>query len=152
MNTFDLTPLLHSTIGFDRTSQLLDRALEQFGDSAPSYPPYNIERLDENDYRLTLAVAGFGEDTLDITVKENRLTVKGISPNGKEDRTFLHRGIAGRTFERTFELADYIRVVDARLENGLLEIDLVRELPETMKPRTIAIGGKKAKRLGSKAA
>ncbi|MBT7648663.1 MAG: Hsp20 family protein, partial [Rhodospirillaceae bacterium] len=104
------------------------------------YPPYNIEKVDENDYRITMALAGFGEDDLDIEVKDATVTVSGeIAQTKDEGRTYLHRGIAGRSFKRTFQLADHVRVSGAALENGLLHIDLVREVPEALKPRTIEI-------------
>ena len=149
----DLSPLFRSAVGFDRTSRLLDSAFEQLGDNVPAYPPYNIEKLNGSAYRIAMAVAGFGEDDLDITVTENRLTVKGHKSRDNDEIAYLHKGIAGRSFERGFQLADHIVVTDARLANGMLEIDLLRELPEAMKPRTIAIHtGKKAKRLSAKAA
>ncbi|MDP2619143.1 MAG: Hsp20 family protein [Hyphomicrobiales bacterium] len=148
MRQFDLSPLYRSTVGFDRLFSLLDSV--GFNEvSAPSYPPYNIERFDENAYRITMAVAGFREQDLNIEVKENTLTIHGEK---REEETsergeVLHQGIAARGFERRFQLADHVEVVGASLENGLLHVDLKRELPETMKPRTIAIGtsgGKKA--------
>ncbi len=138
MRQFDLTPLYRSTIGFDRLGSLLD-TLGSFEGEAPSYPPYNIERVGENDYRISMAVAGFGDSDLNIEVKENTLTVKGEKLTEKEDTTFLHRGIASRSFERRFQLADHVVVKGASLENGLLHIDLVRELPEAKKPRTVPI-------------
>lgn len=140
MRTYDLTPLYRSTIGFDRLFDLLDSANK--GDVGGGYPPYNIERLDENDFRITLAVAGFGEDELDLELRENTLTVTGRKGETDDNREFLHQGIAGRSFERRFQLADQIRVAGASLENGLLNIDLEREIPEAMKPRKIAINGK----------
>jgi molecular chaperone IbpA len=138
MRHFDLTPLYRSTIGFDRLGSLLD-TLSAFEGDAPSYPPYNIERVGENAYRISMAVAGFGEGDLDIEVKENTLSIKGDKRVEQENSTFLHRGIAARSFERRFQLADYVMVKGASLENGLLHVDLVRELPEAMKPRTIEI-------------
>jgi len=138
MRQFDLTPLYRSTIGFDRIGSLLD-ALSSFEGDAPSYPPYNIERVEENAYRISMAVAGFGESDLDIEVKENTLSIRGEKRAEQENSTFLHRGIAARSFERRFQLADYVVVKGASLENGLLHIDLVREMPEAMKPRTIEI-------------
>ena len=137
-STIDFSPLYHSAIGFDRMASLLDSVAR---DTKPSYPPYNIERLDENDYRITMAVAGFTEDQLDITSEQNSLVIRGSQEESGEDRNFLHRGIAARNFERKFQLAEHVRVASARLENGLLHVDLVRELPEAMKPRKIAIGG-----------
>ena len=135
---FDLSPLFHTAIGFDRVNQLLESALSA-DQSALSYPPYNIERTGDNAYRIVMAVAGFGEDDLDITVKENQLLVTGKLKDEGDQGRYLHRGIAGRAFERRFQLADYIRVDGARLVNGLLQIDLVREVPEALKPRQIKI-------------
>jgi molecular chaperone IbpA len=138
MRHFDLTPLYRSTIGFDRLGSLFD-TLNSFEGESPSYPPYNIERVAENAYRISMAVAGFGEGDLDIEVKENTLSIRGEKHADQEDSTYLHRGIASRSFERRFQLADYVVVRGASLENGLLHVDLVRELPEAMKPRTIQI-------------
>ncbi len=138
MRHFDLTPLYRSTIGFDRIGSLLD-TLNAFESDAPVYPPYNIERVGENDYRISMAVAGFSDADLDIEVKENTLTIRGEKRVEQEDSTYLHRGIAGRSFERRFQLADHVVVKGAELENGLLHVDLVRELPEAMKPRSIEI-------------
>jgi molecular chaperone IbpA len=154
MRHFDLTPLYRSTIGFDRIGSLLD-TLSSFEGDTPSYPPYNIERVGENAYRISMAVAGFGEGDLDIEVKENTLSIKGEKHVEQENSTFLHRGIAARSFERRFQLADHVVVKGASLENGLLHVDLVRELPEAMKPRTIEITTKTAeepKAIDSKAA
>ncbi len=137
MTTFDFSPLFRSTVGFDRVSRLMDSALRN--DEAGGYPPYNIEALDENAYRVTLAVAGFSPEDLTITTHENTLIVTGKIKNGEEKANFLYRGIAGRAFERRFQLADYIKVSGAQLVNGLLHVDLVREVPEAMKPRTIKI-------------
>jgi molecular chaperone IbpA len=134
----DLSPLFRSTIGFDRMSRLLDAA-SRLDDAALSYPPYNIEVLGEDAYRITMAVAGFGEGDLNITAQENSLVISGKIAKGDEERKFLHRGIAGRAFERRFELADHIKVSGASLVNGLLHVDLVREVPETLKPRSIKI-------------
>ena len=142
MRTFDLTPLYRSTVGFDRLFSLLDNFGGADG-TAPSYPPYNIERTGENDYRITVAVAGFGENELSIEAKENTLTIKG-EKQVKQDNTasdVLYQGIAARAFERQFQLADYVQVKGASLENGLLHVDLVREIPEAKKPRQIAING-----------
>jgi len=141
MRHFDLTPLYRSTIGFDRLGSLLD-TLTSLDGEAPSYPPYNIERVDENDYRISMAVAGFGAGDLDIEVKETTLSIRGEKKTEQEDTTFLHRGIASRNFERRFQLADHVVVKGAVLEHGLLHVDLVRELPETMKPRSIPIATK----------
>jgi molecular chaperone IbpA len=142
MRQFDLSPLYRSTIGFDRLFSLLDQAGAP--DNAPtSYPPYNIERTGENAYRLTLAVAGFGEQDLSIESRENTLTIKGAKEarQSGEAAEVLYQGIAARAFERRFQLADHVLVTGARLENGLLHVDLVREIPETQRPRQIPIGG-----------
>ena len=138
MRTYDFSPLARSVIGFDRLSQFLDTAAKVDG-SAAGYPPYNIERVAEDRYHLTMAVAGFGEGDLEVTQAENTLTVRGKLSNGQDNTTYLHRGIARRPFERRFQLADYIKVTGASLSNGLLHVDLVREVPDAMKPRTIAI-------------
>ena len=151
MRTIDFSPLFRHSVGFDRMQRLLNSAarIEQ---SADSYPPYNIEHLGEDGYRISLAVAGFGEKDLDVTVTENTLVVSGKLNEDAEDTTYLHRGIAGRAFERRFELADHIRVLGGSLVNGMLNIDLQREIPEEMKPRKIAIETKDAKRIEKKAA
>ena len=153
MRAFDLTPLYRSTIGFDRLGTLLD-SLGTFEGDAPSYPPYNIERVGENEYRISMAVAGFGASDLDIEVKENTLAIHGEKKTETEETTFLHRGIASRSFERRFHPADHVVVKGASLENGLLHVDLKRELPEAMKPRTVPIATKaeRAKVIDSKAA
>jgi molecular chaperone IbpA len=135
---FDLTPLYRSTIGFDRLAQMLDDAA---GFETPAYPPYNIERVGEDEYRITMAVAGFGQGDINIEVKGNALTVTGKKADKAEAKTeFLHQGIAARTFERRFQLADHVEVKGADMDNGLLHISLKREIPEAMKPRTVAIG------------
>lgn len=134
---FDLTPLFRTSIGFDRMAQLLDQANRI--DSTPSYPPYNIESLDENNYRITLALAGFSDQDLEITSEQNTLTVKG-KKDSEVEGNFIHRGIANRSFERRFQLADHVKVKAANMNNGLLHIELEREIPEAMKPRTIEIG------------
>lgn len=139
MRSNDLSPLYRATIGFDRMMNLLDSAT-RIDEGALSYPPYNIEKLGEDDYRIVMAVAGFGEDELDITVKESSLIISGKKEKAEEKLNYLHRGIATRGFERRFDLADHIKVVGAKLENGLLYVDLVREVPEAMKPRSIKIG------------
>jgi molecular chaperone IbpA len=137
MRQFDLAPLYRSTVGFDR----LFSALDQFvtSDAAPTYPPYNIERTAENAYRITLAVAGFTDQDLSIETRENALTVKGERKAETKQAEFLHQGIAARGFERRFQLADHVQVTGAVLENGLLHVDLVREIPEAKKPRQIQI-------------
>ena len=138
MRTFDFSPLFRSTVGFDRVSRLIDTALQS--DLAASYPPYNIEKRQDDAYRVTMAVAGFGEDDIEVTQSESVLVVRGTASKGQgQGAEYLHRGIAGRSFERRFQLADHITVTGASLENGLLRIDLVREVPEALKPRRIAI-------------
>jgi molecular chaperone IbpA len=141
MRTFDLSPFYRSTVGFDRLFSLLDKTSGFEAGSGPTYPPYNIERTGENSYRVTIAVAGFSESELTIEAKENALTVKGEKLPGADahQSELLYQGIAARAFERIFRLADFVEVKAAKLENGLLHIDLVRELPETMKPRIIRI-------------
>jgi len=135
----DLTPLLRATVGFDRMMNMLDAA-SRVDESAFSYPPYNIEKLGDDDYRIVMAVAGFAEDDIEVTVKEGTLVIVGKKDKAEDkEAKFLHRGIATRGFERRFDLADHIQVTGARLENGLLSIDLVREVPEAMKPRSIKI-------------
>ncbi|HUK58902.1 MAG TPA: Hsp20 family protein [Stellaceae bacterium] len=136
MDGFDFSPLFRSTIGFDRLMRLAEGATRV--DSGVSYPPYDIAVTGENSYRLTMAVAGFAQEDLDITVKENELLVSGRSKKDEGTR-FLHHGLARRAFERRFELADHIKVSGASLENGLLHVELVREVPEAMKPRKVAI-------------
>ncbi|MBV8664659.1 MAG: Hsp20 family protein [Hyphomicrobiales bacterium] len=142
MLNYDLSPFYRSTIGFDRLLSLLDKSagLEA---SAPTYPPYNIERTGENAYRITLAVAGFSESELSVETRENTLTVRGAKDgaqkNGEEKRDVLYQGIAARAFERRFHLADHVSATGATCENGLLHIDLVRAVPEAQKPRVIAI-------------
>jgi molecular chaperone IbpA len=139
MRTFDLAPFYRSTIGFDRLFNLLDQSTTE---GTPGYPPYNIERTGENAYRISVAVSGFSQNELSIVAKENTLTIKGeksAAETGKEKTEVLYRGIAARAFERVFQLADDVQVKNASLENGLLHVDLVREIPEAKKPRTIAI-------------
>ncbi len=143
MRHFDLSPLYRSTIGFDRLAQLLD-GVSGVDNEATTYPPYNIERTGDNEYRITMAVAGFSSDEIRIEVKESTLSVRGEKKPEDKERQFLHRGIAQRSFERRFQLADHVEVTGADIKDGLLHIDLVRNLPERMKPRTIAIGNGKA--------
>jgi molecular chaperone IbpA len=139
MRTFDLTPLYRSTIGFDRLFSLLDQA--DRAESAPTYPPYNIERTSEDAYRITIAVAGFGEADLALEVRDGLLSVRGEKKpvEGEAKAEMLHQGIASRSFERRFQLADHVQVTGAGLSHGLLHIDLVREIPEAKKPRSIPI-------------
>ena len=137
MRTFDFAPLYRSTVGFDRMFSMLDQ-LGGVEGSAPSYPPYNIERTGENAYRISVAVAGFTDADLSIEAKENRLSIRGEKQTEKAGDV-LYQGIAARTFERSFQLADYVEVKGATLENGLLHVDLLREIPEAMKPRAIPI-------------
>ena len=147
MRNFDFSPLYRSTIGFDRMFSLLDQYAGVEG-GAPTYPPYNIERTGENAYRITIAVAGFAEDELSVETRENTLTVRGSKEAGNKvdsgQRELLYQGIAARAFERRFQLADHVLATGASIVNGLLHVDLVREVPEAQKPRTIAInkGGK----------
>lgn len=157
MTSYDLTPLFRSTVGFDHLSQLIDSAFK-LDERGASYPPYNIAKLSEDDYEITMAVAGFKESELTITAQQNVLKVSGATneKQEKDSKTYLHRGIATRSFERTFSLADHVKVVDASLADGILTLKLVREIPEASKPRTIEInksgtyiegkdkGGKKA--------
>ncbi len=138
MRSFDPTPLYRATVGFDRMADMLDRVMSS-DVSAPSYPPYNIEKVDQNAYRISIAVAGFSADDLNIEVKENALLVSARREESDDDRTFLHRGIATRAFERRFHLADHVKVTGASHADGMLHIDLVREIPEALKPRRIEI-------------
>src|SRR5438045_2885959 len=142
MRTFDFAPLYRSTVGFDRMFSMVDQ-LSGVEGSVPSYPPYNIVRNNENAFRISVAVAGFTDADLAIEAKENTLTIRGEKQANNEEKTgdVLYKGIAERTFERSFQLADHVVVKGARLENGLLHVDLVREIPEAMKPRTIPIAG-----------
>jgi molecular chaperone IbpA len=151
MRTIDFSPLYRSVVGFDRLANLLETAA---ADAATGYPPYNIERTDENAYRIDIAVAGFRPEELNVEVKENLLTVQGRKTANDEARQYLHRGLAERDFERRFQLADYVVVTDANLADGLLQISLKRELPEALKPRRIEInsGGQSTLIEGEKAA
>ncbi len=141
MRTIDLSPLYRSTVGFDRLATMLDQVMTTDGSGA-SYPPYNIEKTGENSYRISVAVAGFAEDDIEIAVKEGQMTVKANrrDTEGGDNRVYLHRGIAERGFERRFQLAEHVQVKGADLELGLLHIDLVREVPEALKARTVKIG------------
>jgi molecular chaperone IbpA len=139
MRAFDFTPLYRSAIGFDRLAQLFDDAAR--AESQPSYPPYNIELVGEDKYQITMAVAGFDRSEIDIETERDALKIVGRKQRDDTTRNFLHRGIASRNFEHTFRLADHVQVVGARMENGLLNIELKREVPEALKPRKIAIDG-----------
>jgi molecular chaperone IbpA len=145
VTSFDFSPLFRSAIGFDRLSRLMDTAMSAA--SAPSYPPYNIEKLGDDAYRLTMAVAGFGEGDIELTVQDNTLLVVGRAKEDEGQRAFLHRGIAGRAFERRFVLADHLVVEGATLENGLLHVSLKRVVPEALKPRRIEIAAGTAPRV-----
>ncbi|GAC1330399.1 MAG: Hsp20 family protein [Beijerinckiaceae bacterium] len=153
MRSYDLSPLYRSTVGFDRLFTMLDQATG--AEPAPTYPPYNIERTGENAYRITVAVAGFGESELSLESRENTLTIKGskdIRTDGESKSEVLYQGIAARAFERRFQLADHVQVTGASLEHGLLHVDLVREIPEAQKPRQIPIGKGGPRVVESKAA
>jgi molecular chaperone IbpA len=154
MRSFDLSPLYRSTVGFDRLVSMLDKSAGFENGGGTAYPPYNIERIGDNSYRVTIAVAGFSESDLSIEARENTLTVKGEKRPEPDARPteMLYQGIAARAFERVFNLADFVEVKAAKLEKGLLHIDLVREVPEAMKPRTIRINGGDNKAIDAKAA
>ncbi|HZX28603.1 MAG TPA: Hsp20 family protein [Telluria sp.] len=137
MRTFDLTPLYRSAIGFDRLANLL----ETRADAAPSYPPYNIELVSEDQYRIVMALAGFDRSELDITTERDSLVITGRKHKEDQQKTYLHRGIAARDFEQRFQLANHVKVTTASFDNGMLTIELVREVPEALKPRKIAING-----------
>jgi molecular chaperone IbpA len=149
MRTFDFAPLYRSTIGFDHLSQMLD-SIAQRDQNQPSYPPYNIERLDNDTYRITMAVAGFTQQELKIQSEQQTLKVSGEKAEDTTERQYLHQGIAARNFERVFQLAEHVEVVNATMENGLLHIELRREIPEAMKPRQIPIAAKSEKLIESK--
>jgi molecular chaperone IbpA len=144
MRGFDLSPLYRSTVGFDSLVSMFDRVAD-FDNEATTYPPYNIERLTENEYRIITAVAGFGKEDVEIEVKENTLSIRGEKKEAEMERTFLYRGIASRAFERRFQLADHVEVRGADVRDGLLSVDLGREVPERLKPRMIKIGATVAK-------
>ncbi|WP_055085127.1 Hsp20 family protein [Jannaschia donghaensis] len=137
MRTYDFTPLYRASVGFDRMANLLDRAMT--ADTATTYPPYNIEKLGENDYRISIAVAGFTDADLSIEARENQLILTARKADADDQRTYLHRGIATRAFEKSFQLADHVSVTGATHADGMLHIDLVREVPEALKPRRIEI-------------
>jgi molecular chaperone IbpA len=146
MRTYDFTPLFRSTIGFDRWSDLFDAALRA-DENGAGYPPYNIEKMGDDKYRIMMAVAGFVEDDIEVTAQDNLLVVSGnVGEPRDADATYLHRGIATRAFERRFSLADHVKIVGATLADGVLQVDLERELPETMKPRRIAVESRPAPR------
>ena len=151
MDRFDFSPLFRSTIGFDRLTRLVDAAT-RVDNAALAYPPYNIEKTGEDAYRLTMAVAGFSPEEVDVTVQENSLLVTGKAKKDGEESRYLHRGIARRTIERRFSLADHIKVVGATLQNGMLHVDLVHEVPEAAKPRKIQIGSGEPQQLTQKQA
>ncbi len=138
MRTYDFSPLFRYSVGFDRIENLMATAMSRT-DQSSSYPPYNIETIGESTYRITMAVAGFGEENLDVTQKENSLIICGNPHKDEHEVSYLHQGIANRAFERRFDLADYVKVTNANLANGVLTIDLERELPEALKPRKIEI-------------
>jgi len=137
MRNLDLAPLFRASVGFDNLTRVLDAANRQ--DSVQAYPPYNIAKASDDAYRITFAVAGFSQDDIDVVIENNTLSVKGKVTPESEDVAYLHRGIAGRSFERRFQLADHIQVTDAIMENGLLHVDLKREVPEALKPRVVSI-------------
>jgi molecular chaperone IbpA len=151
MDRFDFSPLFRSTIGFDRLTRLVDAAT-RVDNAALAYPPYNIEKTGEDAYRLTMAVAGFSPEEVDVTVQENSLLVTGKAKKDGEESRYLHRGIARRAFERRFSLADHIKVIGATLQNGMLHVDLVHEVPEAAKPRKIQIGSGEPQQLTQKQA
>jgi molecular chaperone IbpA len=151
MRPIDFAPLYRSTVGFDRLFDLID-SVTGFDQASPGYPPYNIERLGEDEYRITMAVAGFGQDELRVDVKEQTLTIAGAKSVEDKERHYLHRGIAARNFERRFQLADHVEVKGADLQDGLLHVELVRNVPERLKARTIAIGKAEPKQVETAAA
>ena len=142
MRTYDFAPLYRRTVGFDQIADLMDRVLTSDG-AQPTYPPYNIEKLDDDSYRISIAVAGFSESDLTVEVRENALIVSARKADEDAERTYLHRGIATRAFERRFHLADHVQVTGAAHKDGMLHVDLVREVPEALKPRQIAIASSK---------
>jgi molecular chaperone IbpA len=142
MRTYDFAPLYRATVGFDQIADLMDRVLST-EETKPAYPPYNIEKLDDDSYRISIAVAGFSDQDLTVEVRENALIVSARKAEDTAERTYLHRGIATRAFERRFHLADHVQVIGASHADGMLHIDLVREVPEALKPRTIEISSTK---------
>lgn len=151
MSTIDFSPLFRSSIGFDRLAQALNQTA-QLETPSNGYPPYNIETTDDNSYRITMAVAGFSEDELNIESKQDQLVITGTKAPEPDKKSFVHQGIAARNFERRFRMADFVKPTGAKLENGLLHIDLQREIPEALKPRQIQINGNGAKQVEQKAA
>ena len=149
MRDFDLSPLYRSSVGFDSLVSVFDQ-VAGFENEVTTYPPYNIERLTENEYRITMAVAGFDKHDIEIGVNEGILSIRGEKKEAEKERAFLHRGIASRAFERRFQLADYVEVRSADVKDGLLSVDLEREVPERLKPRTIEIGAMVAKAVENK--
>ena len=149
MRELDLSPLYRSTVGFDSLVSVFDQ-IASFENEAATYPPYNIERLTENEYRITMAVAGFDKHDIEIGVNEGILSIRGEKKEAEKERAFLHRGIASRAFERRFQLADYVEVRSADVKDGLLSVELEREVPERLKPRTIEIGAMVAKAVENK--
>ncbi|MBY6046125.1 Hsp20 family protein [Vannielia litorea] len=149
MRNYDLSPLYRATVGFDRFADLMDRVLTT-DVAQPTYPPYNIEKVDENDYRISVAVAGFADEELSVEVKDGALIVSAKKADSDEGKTYLHRGIATRAFERRFTLADHVKVTGATHADGMLHIDLVREIPEALKPRRIEIAGGSQKTIEAK--
>lgn len=141
MTTYDLSPLIRTTVGFDHLMRMMDSAMRT-ENTSESYPPYNIEKVGEDSYRIVVAVAGFSENDINITVQDSSLIITGKAKQGKDKVEYLYRGIAGRAFEKHFQLADFIKVGDAHMENGLLKVELIREVPEAMKPRVIQIKNK----------
>ena len=150
MRTYDFSPLYRSTVGFDRLANIMDQVLSS-DVSTQTYPPYNIEKTGDDAYRISVAVAGFTDDELTIEAKDGQLVISGKKAAEDGERSYLHRGIATRAFERRFQLADHVRATGAVTENGLLHVDLVREVPEALKPRQIAINGKNAKAIEGEA-
>lgn len=151
MRTYDFSPLFRSTVGFDRMTRLMDAAMTR-PEQSDGYPPYNIEKQGDDNYRITLAVAGFGQDDIDVTVEKNSLVISGKAESEGDEQEFLHRGIAGRAFERSFQLADHLVVKGADMQNGLLHVDLERVVPEELKPRRIEISNDDPKTIEQKAA
>ena len=141
MRAYDMAPLFRSTVGFDRLIDMLDQATRV--EQMTSWPPYNIEKVADDSYQITMALAGFAPEEIELTQHDTSLLISGKKSDASDQRNFMHRGIAGRTFRHTFNLAEHVKVVGATLENGLLSIDLVREVPEALKPRRIEIGGAK---------